>query len=723
MIIVAWILVLLLSAVICTNGGFKVKDPSGIVTDFTYKNDSVVIEFTSPNITAQSYCPYGINPLTIKQNTNQSTTCPRYFNGVNNDNPQCSLDVKGPTCVENLTVTGTINGGAGGSCDMTTRVCSTPVNRLVPLQSVISPAVAQADYTLVSDPVRSGSQFGQSVDVNSTFVISGAPLAVSKLWPNLVTGSAFLFQSYVSFKNSTFSSLQWVQTQSFSPFVTASSSEVTGSRFGTSVKILCNTDNTIMFAAVGAPSAKVSTFSEDGVELSPADSGEVFIFRNVGTVINIDGNDFPYLDPDQKLVSPDIRLGAQFGGTLEFGSFRDGTKHLFVGAPGDRSGVGVNGAGTVWWFYWDNDLSQWSAGDRLSCTFNGSSTTTLNAKCGTSIDFAQDPSGQALLVVGAPEYTFSGGLSKAGCITIFKWDPLTLAWLQVYGRVAGPGDSFYGLNFLYGYSVTFTGNAQWLFVGVPGSTINGTLGVGSAVVYKQQSVNSTQYTQYRGLLTIPTAFEMAGSPDNFGFSMASRWQSDWVIICAPGYGLIAVPNSGICFKFTYSNATGFWNTTYLVIKGEAAQSGSMFGYSVSSDQTQIVTGSPIYQIGPITNGIASINYDITAFTYVKNTTCIQERGVLPQVLTMACSFVLQKDIPPGFYMVSTNTTLLAIPSTLIAFVMYDFSDVGSSHLDAYYSIRYYNPTIPQEDLFIFYIMSRVHTAVTMNLLAKVYLNV
>lgn len=705
-------LITLVTLVHCVdNGGFKVKDPdTGVTTQLTYKNQSAVIELWSPNVTSQLNCSYGINPFTIKPNLNQSTVCPRYFVGINNDNPQCSLDAKGPSCVEDLTVTGTLS---SGSCDMTTRVCTTPVNRLVPLQSVISPAVAQSDYTLVSDPVRSGSQFGQSVDINATVQITGAPLAVSKLWPSLVTGAAFIFQSYVSFQNTSFSSLQWVQTQSLSPFITATSAEVTGSRFGAAVKLLCNTDNSLQFAAVGAPNARPTS----------TNNGEVFIYQNVGTVINIDGIDFPVLDPLQKLLSTDVRVGALFGSTLEFGRFRDGTRHLFVGAPGDRSGGGQNGAGAAWWYYWDNDISSWSGGTRLSCAFNGSMTTTAGSLCGTSLAFAQDPNGLALLAIGAPQYQFSGGLAGAGSITLFQWDPLTLAWVQLYGRVAGPGNSYYGLNYLFGYSLGFSGSAEWLFVGAPGVLINGTLGVGAVVVFQQAAVNTTVYDQYAGLMTIPTMFEVGGSPDQFGFSLKANWQSTFVVICAPGYGLIAVPNSGICFKFTYSNATALWNSTYLVIKGENPQSGSMFGYSVAVDLTQITTGSPVYNIGPIINGISSINYDITAFTYVKNTTCIQERGVLSAVMTMSCSFVLQKDIPPGFYMVSTNTTLLFIPASQIAFVVYDFSDVGSSHLDAYYSIRYYNPTIPQEDLFIFYIMSRVHTAVTMSMIAKVYLNV
>lgn len=690
------------------NGGFRVisSDPS-YSFDLTSVNNSLVIVY--PVVNSSAVCTNASNPFTVTQNQNK-TICPKYFTGINNDLPRCGLDIGYDTCVKDLKVSGSLTNG--GTCDLTSRVCSTPQNALVPLQSIISPSVMQADYTLTSNTLRGGSKFGQSVDVNSTFIISGAPLAISPLWPSLVTGSAFIFQSYLSYANTSFTSLRWVQTQSLSPFSTSTSTEVTDCRFGTSVRLLSGSDNILQFAAVGAPNSRISVVN----------AGAVYMFRNVGSVINIDGNTFPIVDPDQRLVSPNNNANALFGYTVRFGLFRDGKKHIFVGAPGDQNSINQNDAGTVWWFNWNNDNNLWEGGTRITCIYTGPSSSARFSKCGASIDFAQDPSGLALMVVGAPEYQRNAGLVGAGSITIFQWDTVTLQWVQAGGYIPNVGDSFYGTSFFYGFSVGFSGNAAWLFIGVPGATYNATLGIGVTVVYQQLVSNSSTYNQYRQPMVIPTSPEIVGTPDNFGYALVSNWHSNWVIICAPGYGLITIPNSGICFKFVYSSATGFWNTTFFTIKGENPQGTSLFGYSVAIDELQITTGSPSYKIGPIDNGIVSVNYDISSFTYVRNTTCISERGVLPYILTMSCSFVMQNEIPSGFYMISTNTSVLSIPRPLIQFVVYTFSDFGSTHMDSYYSIKYFNPTIATEDLFIFYIMSRTHTSATINMIAKIYLN-
>ena len=689
-------------------GGFETRTPDGVRAELTYVNQSVILTYDDPNSVAT--CPGSEHPLTIKQNLT-SEECPKYLIGLNKDEPECNLDVKGEICTDNLQVAGTLSQGA---CDISGRVCQVPLNVLVPLSSVLSPAVDQADYNIASEPIHAGAQFGTSVDVNSTFVLSGSPLGVSLLWPSLVTGAAYIFQSYTSFVNTSFSSVRWTQTQSLSPFATSTSDEVEDSHFGTDVKLLCGSDNSLQFAASGAPCSRIGG----------ADRGAVYVFRNVGSVINIGGNNFPLVDPLQRVESPSPRNGAFFGKTVEFGLFRDGTtKHLFVGAPGDRDVNNQNSAGCVYWFQWNNANSAWEGGTKISCIFTGSSSTTKDSKCGSSIAFAQDPDGLAILAVGAPEYKQSGGSSGAGSVTLFQWNPNTLLWEQMGGMIPDTGDSFYGTDFHFGFALSLSGNARWLYVGVPGADFNNTFEVGLTVVYEQISTNSSSYTQYRQPISMPLELEEPGTPDQFGYALASNWDSDWLMVCAPGYGLTAVPNSGICFKFIYSETTGYWNDTYLTIEGEESQSNSLFGYSVAMDYTQVVAGSPAYSIGPIDNGIISVNYGVTSLTYIRNTTCIQERGVLMNVVSMYCSFILLKNIPAGFYKVTTNTSILQIPATLISFAMFDFSDTGRTHLDAYYSVKYFSPVIPEEDIFVFYILSRTHTAVTINLIAKLYLGI
>lgn len=700
------VLLLLLLGVIHCNGGFKVVQPDTLgSSELTYQNNSAIITLNNPNSTL--FCPGGERPVTISETPN--ATCPKYLVGINEDYPQCPLDVKGKTCLGgDLEVSGSILAG----CDLTYRVCQVPFTVVVPLQSVISPSVDQVDYLLSSNDLQSGARFGQSVDVNSSFIISGAPLGSTPTWPGIVTGAAYIFQSYIAFVNTSFSSVQWVQTQVLSPFANQVQGEVEDSEFGTSVKLLCGVDNALQFAGVGAPTADVGGTSR----------GVVYIFRNTGNTINVGSNIFPLVDPLERIASPIPRNNAFFGQTVEFALFRDGSRQLFIGAPGDRDNNNQNDAGSVYWFTWNSGTSSWDNGGKLSCIFTGPASSLAGAHCGTSITFAQDPSGLALMAVGAPDYQRNGGAAGAGSLSLFQWNVGLNTWVAAGGFIPDVGDSYYGLNFHFAYALAFSGNAQWLFVGTPGATVNSTTSVGVAVVYEQAFINSTTYSLYRSPITLPVMLEAGGSPDEFGFSLVSNWESDKVVICAPGFGLVTVPNSGLCFRFDYTALSGSWNETFEIIGGSDSQSGSIFGYSVATDLSLVVIGSPGYQVGAIDNGIASINYDLQRLTYVRNTTCIEERGVLLNIVTLSCQFALLKNIPPGFYKVTTNTSALGLPSNLITTVFYQFSEWGTEYLDAYFTIKYYTPTIPQEDEFYFYFLSRTHTSANINLLAKIVLD-
>lgn len=599
-----------------------------------------------------------------------------YKVGIGQNDPQCTLDVKGDIC-----------SSSSGTCNFNTKVCSTPFVQQYNLTSVAVPIIENPIYTITSSPRATGDRFGTAVYFSDSVLIVGADNFLPTSFA-VITGAAFLYSGYADALND-----YWVQLQTLIPFgITATNAN--GGKFGSSLDAHVWTTGNIYFLAVGAPYTRRSSPTRTN-----AGAVYVFIGNQTSEVNNVSVVTY---SPLQLIYPPSSTTNAHFGNSFEFVELLNGTMILVISEP-DAS------AGSIYIYRWTNSTQTFDYISNFVC-----SGAVNNDRCGFSLDIETRNASTIVLVTSLPAKTVSGN-NNAGEVQVYHWNQTAFTFnykYSLYQNTIATGNQF-------GYTVEISDDCYWLAVGSPYTDYN--TSITDSGIVQTFLFNGSAFAYYPPVLRSPLSSSITN--ENFGFSIAFSYNSQKLVIGAPGFG-VAVAGSGIVFVFDLSSTTSRWNDTYVINSGyPSSQSNSLFGYSVAATNDLAATGSPVYSPSMgVQSGMVQVSPIRIPDNHTFLTQCVMFRGVSANLITSNCRFLLNFNVTPGTYNIITNTSILNIPAALVSSVYYVPTSYGLSIYDREFQVKFFEFSFI-EDEFYFKIQTIYHANVYLVLYSNIVLSI